>query len=342
MTTSPPPRANGLGRFIRQIQALTRWKEWATSKLPFLISCLLITQLQADSREEPADPLAIALLFLQLCLLAAYGYMVNSFYDVRSDGAAGKPNAFSHLRVGEGRTLLGCWLGAAASLGILQFASDGAVLLLLLACYGSSTAYSAPPLRLKERGALGLITASAAQRFLPVILIFQALGTWSPAALLLCLLNGLVGLRYILAHQIDDYQADLRSSTETLATSQGLASMRRLGRFLLFPLETLTLLIALLILQRDIPMLAWFLPAYLAILAGYLLLLPSHRLRVIDGSSYAPFSGLYNIFMPLYLAVLFAFSNHVDAVAGVTVAVCIALWLIPEVQEKVRILSGAP
>jgi len=216
-------------------------------------------------------------LFLLFSLAGtAYGYLVNDFADVELDRRAGKPNVFHgtsrRWAAGVVALVFGLML-----LGGLPFLRRPAFLPLWLLWMLAATFYSLPPLRLKERGAIGLTATILAQQPLPAAMGFAALGhlqSWG--ALLFIVYIALRGICSDVGHQMRDRARDVAAGATTFAARRSQATITRLYGLAL-ELETLGLGAVLLLLLLDLP------PVHLGghtfaiawpLLFGYLALLP--------------------------------------------------------------------
>ena len=73
-------------------------------------------------------------------------------------------------------------------------------------------------IRFKERGLLGLIECSFAQRCMPLLIIFVLVKTDGPLIVMLLgwmVLSFVDGLRYIIIHQVNDLENDIASGVDT-------------------------------------------------------------------------------------------------------------------------------
>ena len=84
-----------------------------------------------------------------------------------------------------------------------------------------AVAYSVRPIRLKERGVWGLLTAAVAQWSLPILAVSAAEpGGWlRPSAWSLSALGFAIGLRWITVHQLQDAAVDRRAGVRTHVSS---------------------------------------------------------------------------------------------------------------------------
>ncbi|HEY75283.1 MAG TPA: UbiA family prenyltransferase [Thermoflexia bacterium] len=216
-------------------------------------------------------------LFLLLSLAGtAYGYLVNDWADLDLDRRAGKRNVF--LKVGRGRGLVVVGVALALVLALaVPFRARPGFLPLLGAWWFFATFYSVPPVRLKERGLLGLAATILAQQPLPAAMAFAALGdpvSWG-AVLFLAYIT-MRGICSDVGHQMRDRERDVQAGARTFAARYGHRAIARIYGISL-ELETLLLGAVLALLVFDLPTVevaGWSLPPALPLLMAYLALLP--------------------------------------------------------------------
>lgn len=272
MDRSRPPRAVDR-RAGRGLPSLVRARDWWSFKLPPLLAVAYLLL----ARPEPA-PLfpafaALALFLVSGVASAAFGHLVNDWTDLAVDARAGKRRRLASLPT-SGRLAV---TGGALALAVAPWwalppspaarALFAAELLLFLA-------YSLPPLRLKERGAAGLVADALYGQALPmgiVVFLFPAVAgraplAAAPAAALL--VWGMVkGLCDALAGQIEDRRADRRSGQHTFVLALGARPAHRLLVVFLLPAQLLAFAVALLALA---PLAPWLPLTWLLFLAATL------------------------------------------------------------------------
>jgi len=178
---------------------------------------------------DAALPHAWAACLLILASVACWslsGTLANDLADRAEDLAAGKERWILTLPPAVG---IGVVTGL-MSLGMLPIVLSGAGVGVLggyLGAVALGVAYSAPPLRLKERGLLGPLSCAASVAIACAALPWAWLG--GPAAVLgltapAVFLDKWVHLHF---HQIVDYDADLRQGSATFAVRVGLERARR-------------------------------------------------------------------------------------------------------------------
>lgn len=319
------------GALLRWLRDLSRWDEWACSKMPLLFAAIYYAAMAGPTAPSLAD---LAGLALSLCLYAMFGYMVNAWSDRRADLAAGKPSALARLPGASAGILVVFVLLSAMGVPLLLYAGRPDVLVLHGASLAMAALYSLPPVRFKERGALGLAASSIAQRVLPCMTIFQLLGAWDAVAVAMCVLGALVGTRYIMVHQLLDAAADRATGVRTVATARGEPFLRDTLRAFVFPLEVAALLVLVALLSLKSPAVAAATAAVAAWNGLQYLRLKAERGSRFSPVSYAVFADYYNFFLPTLLSLLLCAARP----SLWPVAVFNALWLSGELGNQAMTL----
>ncbi len=214
--------------------------------------------------------------FLVLSMtLTAYGYLINDLADVELDRLAGKPNAFHGMSRTKASQVVVAVFGVMVACG-LPFARRPNFLPLWIVWALVATFYSLPPVRLKERGVLGLVATIAAQQPLPAAMAFAALGhlrTWGALAFIAYIT--LRGICSDVGHQMRDRERDEAAGATTFAVRLGHAAMTRIYGLSL-ELEALLLGVVLIVLVVDVPSVhlgGWSVAPAWPLLMAYLVLL---------------------------------------------------------------------
>jgi hypothetical protein len=174
-----------------------------------------------------------------------------------------------------------------------------------LACYALGAAYSLPPVRLKERGAAGLLAAAVAQRTLPALVIGAVWGCLDAGSLGWALLGMLVGVRYILIHQAQDRSVDLESGVQTFATQHPghITTLLRAA----FAGEIVTIAAVCALLAASDPATLILPAAYLVHTAFYYrLYLKVVGRPTLTSFAHVPLADLYGLFLPIGLLFMLA------------------------------------
>jgi 4-hydroxybenzoate polyprenyltransferase len=288
------------------LRALVRWNEWYDSKIAFLLLCMYYVALSQPNAGGWLQA-EMGILLAALCAYASFGHMINDFSDRQTDRAAGKRNVLADLSERRALALLVA-AGAVGAIFVLPYWQRPGVVALFGFAYALAAFYSLPPLRLKERGAAGLVAAALAQRTIPCLIVFSALNFWDWTALALCALGTLVGFRYIVVHQILDAYNDARSGIKTFGTTHGADSLSAILTRILFPLELMCLGAAILLMGRSVPAVWVMGPLYALWLFVQRKRQPHRRMSPI---SYSLLADLYFVYWPLLLALVLALRDLV-------------------------------
>jgi 4-hydroxybenzoate polyprenyltransferase len=207
----------------------------------------------------------LLIIFVGLCA-GSYGHLVNDIFDIDADRKAGKQNHMTRFAPWQRFAL--CALGIVLGFAPAAFVSYSRLSLALLAVeYLLPTIYSIPPIRLKERGTLGVLCDSLGAHAVPCLYTISVLAHESPdrsnwgigsaiafpicgAVWALC-----IGVKGILIHEFQDREADLASGVDTFATRLSFANVRK-PITLIFALELAALTGMLILLLAAVPLAA--------------------------------------------------------------------------------------
>jgi 4-hydroxybenzoate polyprenyltransferase len=217
------------------------------------------------------------LFFIFSVLMTGYGYLMNDLADIDLDRRHGKPNAFTNMKRSYAISILVAVLicGAVFSVPFLKnvwFTVFWAIWIM------TATAYSLPPLRFKEHGALGLATTVLAQQALPLVLLFAAFGShWSYGVLVFVSYASARGLSSDIGHQVRDWTWDSQTDTRTFAVEVGFERAKTIY-WICLEFERLVLGVVLAVLwlefpQLVLPSISWHIPLVLPLVLIYLILL---------------------------------------------------------------------
>lgn len=174
----------------------------------------------AVARPEGATALAVlaGVSLVELFVIAG-AYTFNDLADLRQDEVGGKQTDSGPSRSAR------LWLTATlTSTGMVLawwlFETPTALVLISLQAF-FGYAYSAQPIRLKERGVLGVLTAASMQRLPPFLMCVAELGASPLVDGVLAAWLLVFGFIMIVEHQIADLTHDTRSGTRTFVRSIG-------------------------------------------------------------------------------------------------------------------------
>ncbi|MEZ0542523.1 UbiA family prenyltransferase [Fibrella arboris] len=254
--------------FFRQLTTISRASEWWGYKLSPVAAIAYATASLASTRLMSMW-VSFFLLLLALSVGAVYVSLINDWTDRNIDRAAGKHNRLTDKSTGFVMTCLAACLLVGALLGIYFWSLNPISSLCYSGAWVAYSLYSLPPFRLKLRGLAGVLADAAGAHLFPqlfaVALIghfvrgtvpvawWLAIGTWALAC----------GIRNILWHQLSDVVADQRAGVDTFVTGMGAHKTQQLGERILFPVEGLAFILALVVLNQVLPILFLLLYALL-------------------------------------------------------------------------------
>ena len=296
---------------IRISRNLFRWNEWFDSKVPlffvtFYYLCLnsVITSGQIILR------LSLSIVFG--CAYLSFGYFINDYYARDQDLAAGKQKTIQSL---SDSTILSLLLilgviGIIIALAMIQ--NKIFAILFILVAYFLAIYYSKPPIRFKERGVWGLAVASFAQRAIPVLLMFGMFQQYELDSLLLLLLFALIGMRWILVHQLIDLENDQKSGISTFATQSGYTWTIRLTKWVIFPLE-LACISALFYSTAAHDPILWIMPILygLVVLVNWFIWKGHDQPYRLTTFARQPLEDFYYVYWPLGLVLILAIKQPI-------------------------------
>jgi len=210
---------------MKNLFKFLRMPEWYDSKVPMLLSVYLFFFIMEPEQYSFSSFVSYFFAYwLFLFMFLAFGYVINDFSDIEADKAAGKTKVIFNIRpiVVIISLIAMVVLGNIPILLITGFSISSVVVIAVIYFFGA--AYSIKFLRFKEKGILGLIECSVAQKCLPLLILFFIVEVnilYFVAWILLMFLNG---LRYILIHQLIDYENDIKTGIKTFLSS----NMRRI------------------------------------------------------------------------------------------------------------------
>jgi 4-hydroxybenzoate polyprenyltransferase len=220
--------------FLRKVGRAIRIEQWWDYKLVPISSVFYATTYMQHVSIASVWVAAVALLFAT-APCAAYVSLINDLTDRTDDRRAGKSNRMEGRPVWQITVLIAAPLFVAVAFSVLW--KDN--ILLVGAYLGSWVAfslYSVPPVRLKRRGALGVIADACGSHVFPTavaaLLVYRATGNAIDPVWIAALLGWALGcgLRGILWHQLYDFEADRKSEVNTFVLRYSQRAAVRLAR----------------------------------------------------------------------------------------------------------------
>ena len=296
---------------IREYKTLIRASEWADSKLPyFLFSVAALVALNGKI------PGLSGFWFIQVNILffASYlgsSYLINDMADRDIDLQAGKKKIIAGYSFPQTVIMLAATVaGGALPVLIVEAACGASVpshIILIAGIYYLGFSYSIRPFRFKERGFAGTVFCSCAQRILPLA-VAAAVFRVDYLLLAMLLIQGfMVGMRYILIHQLLDRKNDRETGVHTFSLHHPDAARKMIYVCVFFE-TVLIILLNLFLIRHGTGAAGKIFPAvtiiYFVLLAIFVRSV-KYMLneRAFETFSFVPFEDYYNFFLPVCLFV---------------------------------------
>ena len=282
-----------------------RYREWLYSKIPFLALPMPVYFLTTGF--AGLHQILVCVQFSAFtALFLGFGYVINDYCDRSADIRAGKKNYLSSLKSPIALMIV----VVVAAIGVLvafigHFDFETPILLIIIYFFGM--AYSARPFRLKEKGVLGLFASSAAQRSLPLLLLFSYSNIEMKTILFWMAFGFFVGMRYILIHQYIDRDNDKKSGTNTFASKNA-----KIFRFLIYGTFAIE---AVFVVMVSVLSFGWLVTAIIAAAYTVYEALSFYAVEKLFHKSFwlsyvsVPFESLYNFYLPMIVLVKLAIVN---------------------------------
>ncbi len=218
--------------------ALTRWHEWN-----FIVPLVLVPVFYIFiSGSNAVHPLLFSITtFWSFSCCAVFTFLINDFSDREVDLKAHKVKPTASLsKVVILSILLFTIIGGIAPIFFLAnfIIADATPIYLLLLCYVIGYLYSMPPVRLKERAALGVFAAN----LLPSIFltgVILLVTSFDIALMLFFIKLYLFNVRKLIQHQLVDFFNDKRTNVSTIVHNLGIGRVNFLLYKILMPIELL-------------------------------------------------------------------------------------------------------
>jgi hypothetical protein len=306
---------------------IIRSQEWWTYKLSPLLAIGYATALMSP---VPLYKVALWLIFLlgSLVVGAVYVSVINDITDLEEDIASGKSNRIQQVPVRFRWLIPGACILLGLVFGYFMYPDLLSCLLYLLSWIVFSL-YSIKPVRLKNRGILGVFAdGCGAHVFTSLLMVssisyitqqqvnwiwFGAIGVWA-----LC-----YGLRGILWHQFSDRENDMKVNLNTFASQVSPEAFKPTLR-LIFVLEIIALAVILYELNLAVTIVAlalYFVLVYIRF-QRY-----NSQIIIVLKTNDRPFqiimADYYQLFLPISLLL---FSVSLDSINGIIFLVHILLF----------------
>ena len=235
---------------------LFRTSEWWTLKAVPLLAIAVAGAYRIPGNMDASAAIFNLIVFaIAVFCIASFGYLLNDLGDTKNDARAGRSNAALEIGILPAVFILAVLM--AGSITLLSFLPGRKITIALtLVEFALFLLYSIPPLRLKERGFLGLLTDSIYGHVVPSLTAWFSLSNPQEYSRqeflivlpLLCLWQFPMGLRHIMEHQCNNIEIDRRAKESNFVTAHGVKYTIQIIATWLVPLEIVGMILFLVIL----------------------------------------------------------------------------------------------
>jgi 4-hydroxybenzoate polyprenyltransferase len=212
--------------------------------------------------------------FLLLALIpgACFVSIINDLTDIEADKLVGKKNFFSQKsdQFGYFLIIICLLIGTTVCLFLSKVS-----LFLYLAAWLIFTSYSIPPIRLKNRGVLGVLADALGAYLFPQLFVIAVLSDWFDKDINFVWFTAVgiwsfcLGLRGILSHQLTDRKNDAKAKIKTFIQKYQNQTIKNLVAWLIFPLELIGLIAMFWLSQNHFALISLAIYSILTILGYY-------------------------------------------------------------------------
>lgn len=303
--------------FLQKIQH----RIWSNAQYKFSIVFCSIYVVLFNGKIIPSNILWLIFISILLSIgVAGIGYVWNDIYDYKDDVKNNKRNLFINFSK-LNSTLLVVLLLCLSILPWFILPFDFNSLLLISLEFFLFMVYALPPFRLKERGVLGLLTDAMYAQVIPCLLASYTYakisgGVTISLTFVLVYISWLLlmGVRNIINHQIEDYENDINTNTQTFVTKVGFQKSYQLVLRYLVPIELLIFFIVLYSLPSTQHI---FIFAYIMYIIAYYIKEKIAQKDILSNVNFRYdffnkqlLNEFYEIHLPLLLLLYFSYFEH--------------------------------
>ena len=295
---------------MKNIHKFLRTADWLDSKIPFMISIALFLYVFSGAEMQWCELYAkLGAYFLHTSMFLAFSYVINDFTDIDVDIKAGKKKVMH--RMSKILIIISMIAMILVSTIPMFYVVENKVIFAFYAgfMYLTGAAYSVHWLfRFKERGLIGLIECSVAQKCLPLLPLMNLLQTKWYYLALFTIISFINGLRYILIHQVVDYENDIKSGVKTFV-SEG-HNKYRVAILISFLIECIFMSIAFIRIGIEYYFIFVILIVY-CVFEKIISVVVINYMKVDWFCTFlaVPLESLYNVFFPISMAIVITLRN---------------------------------
>lgn len=293
---------------LKELTGYRGWKVWMSYDVHIVLLALFYV-LIVDNLFRPLDSL---ILISSLGFYFMYGFLINDFYDMSYDVAAGKKRAVQELSK---ITFIGIIIAVVLMSALhLLYLKELLYTTAYIISYVLATLYSAPPIRFKNRGLSGIIVDGLIEKGLPVLAVFAFFNHFGIDTLIFVAAAFFIEVVEIVTHQMYDYKTDSRDGIHTFVVNMGIDKTLRIYNKFMAPLSGAIVIVLCSIICIKVPY-----ATFLLVMA--LILYPIIHLSISKGwlnrDKIIPLYFSYiqiiiNTALPLFFALILSLENPLN------------------------------
>jgi len=222
---------------IRKLIGYRGWKVWMSYDMHICLLAIFYILL-VDNLFRPLDSLV---LISSLGFYFMYGFLINDFFDMPYDIAAGKRKVVQELPKNIFIAIILAVIFVSAL--HLLYLKEPLYIAAYVISYILATLYSVPPIRFKERGFAGIVVNGLIEKMLPVLAVFAFFIYFGIDTLIFLATSFFIGIVDILSHQIYDYEDDLKNGIHTFVVNIGIDNGLNIFKSFITPFSAILIII---------------------------------------------------------------------------------------------------
>jgi 4-hydroxybenzoate polyprenyltransferase len=272
------------------------WKVWMSYDFHIILLVILYNLLIVNQFRFLDSLLLVSLSGFYLM----FGFLINDYFDIAIDRAAGKTRVIQELP----KILFIAIILTIFSLSMLHFLyflylRNFLFFLIFASSYILGFFYCAPPLRFKSRGIVGIVINALTEKALPVLAIFAFFYHFGIDTLLFVTTSFSIHVSEIVTHQILDYESDLKTGIHSYVIGRGTEKSLIIFKNFLSPISGLLIVFLCIFLSIKVPYIGFLI--IMALITYVVLLLVISKGIIIREEK----------IFPLYLSCLYILINNV-------------------------------
>lgn len=317
---------------VNSLLTYRAWKMWLSDNMHISLLALFYILLIG----VPVNLLDSLILISSIGFYLMYGFLINDFFDMPYDIAAGKKRPVHELpRIAFMGIIFGVIL---LSVLHLLYLKEILYTIIYIAAYTLATLYSAPPVRFKDRGITGVVVDALIEKPLPVLVVFAFFNHFEFDTLLFLMTAFAIQTLAITRHQIQDFYADSKTGIHSVVVDVGLDKALKAFKNFVCPTTGIILFALCVFVCVRIPYSIIPTAATLAFNASFSYLISTGRMNRREKLSPLYISCLYVCIIyafPLIFAFLLSLQSRLNIIL-LLVVLASEYYVIKQVIESIR------